>query len=265
MTTIKFYHIDAFTDQLFGGNPAAVCLLPSWLPEKDLHAIARENNLPVTAFLVCTQEKFFIRWITPEQELDLCGHGTLAAAYVIFNELHPSWNSVALHSSSAILPVTRTDNLITLNFPAKNITACELPVLAKGLGRVPRELYQYNQERCVAVFDNEDAVHQLKLDFDILKKLPHRGIIVTAPGKNVDFVSRTFYPQKTITEDFVTGASHCLLIPYWAKRLNKTTLHAKQISERSGELFCQIQGDRVLIGGHAVLYMSGTLILDIKK
>jgi PhzF family phenazine biosynthesis protein len=264
MTTIKFYHVDAFTDQLFGGNPAAVCLLPSWLPDKDLQAIARENNLPVTAFLVYVQEQFFIRWITPEQELELCGHGALAAAYVIFNELHPSWNSVTLHSSTELLPVVCVDHLITLNFPAKNVTSCDLPLLAKGLGQMPREIYQHNQERCVAVFDSEDIVYQLQLDLAVLKKLPHRGIVVTAPGKSVDFVSRTFYPQKNIAEDPVTGASHCLLIPYWAKRLNKKALHAKQISERGGELFCHIQDGRVLIGGHAVLYMSGTLILDIK-
>lgn len=265
MTTIRFYHINAFTDQLFCGNPAAVCLLPCWLPDQDLHEIARENNLPVTSFLVFSQDQFFIRWITPEQELDLCGHGTLAAAYVIFNELYPNWNEVDLQSSAGLLPVMRTGNLITLNFPAKNITACVLSLLEKGLGRAPTKIYQYNQERCVAVFDNEDAVHQLKLDMDVLRKLPHPAIVVTAPGNNVDFVSRTFYPQKNIVEDPVTGASHCLLIPYWADRLNKKALHAKQISERGGELFCQTQGNRVLIGGSAVLYMSGIIPLDIKK
>lgn len=259
MTNINFYHINAFTDRLFGGNPAAVCLLPFWLSDHELQAIAKENNLPVTAFLVLTSEKFSIRWITPEQELDLCGHGTLAAAYVIFNELYPHLQDVTLQSAAVPLPVSRTNDLITLNFPAKNITACALPLLTKGLGATPTEVYEYNQERFVAVYDNEEVVQHIQPDIAVLKKLSHRGIVVTAPGKNIDFVSRTFYPKNKVTEDPVTGASHCLLIPYWAKRLNKKTMHAKQLSQRGGELFCQAHNNHVLISGKAVLYLRGTI------
>lgn len=254
------YQIDAFTTQQFSGNPASVCILPSWLSEADLFAIAKENNQPVTAFLVREQEKFSIRWITPEYELDLCGHGTLAAAFVIFNFLEPTWQMVDIQSRHELLNITRTEDLITLNFPAKKTELCHfLPLLAQGLGLTPTEIYQDNNERCFAVYDSEEQVKKLIPDMTVLKNLPHRGIIATAKGNTVDFVSRTFYPQKNISEDPVTGSSHCLLIPYWAMKLNKTILHAKQISSRGGELFCQLQNNRVLISGKATLYLQGNI------
>ena len=254
---ISIYHVDAFTDKIFSGNPAGVCVLKAWLPDNYLHLIAKENNLPVTAFLVREGNKFDIRWITPEYELDLCGHGSLSAAYVIFNYIEQTWQKVELQSPAGILPVSRASDLITLNFPVKNIEICSLPLLAEGLRLTPKEVYQYKNERCLAVFNTEEEIHKLIPDMQMLKKLEHRGIIVTAPGKNVDFVSRTFYPQKTISEDPVTGASHCLLAPYWSERLNKTELHARQVSQRGGEIICKHQGDRVLISGKAVLYMHG--------
>ncbi len=256
---ILIYHIDAFTDKIFRGNPAAVCVLPKWLSDDVLHSIAKENNLPVTAFLVRDENKFYIRWITPEYELDLCGHGSLAAGYVIFNFIDTNLQKVDLYSRTEVLPVIRNENLITLNFPAKRIEPSSLPLLEQGLGLVPKEIFQHNSERCMAVFDSEEQVKQLNPNMQILRKLAHRGILVTAPGDSVDFVSRTFYPQKTIPEDQVTGASHCLLVPYWSKRLNKKTLHARQISERGGELFCEHQGDRVLFSGEVVLYMQGVI------
>lgn len=254
---ITLYHIDAFTDRAFSGNPAAVCILEDWLPDNILNAIAQENNLPATAFLVRENKKFNIRWITPEYELDICGHGSLAAGFVILNHIEPTWQNVDLYSRIEVLPITRRDNLITLNFPAKNIEPCLLPQLLQGLGAKPKEIYQHKSERCIAVFETEEQVKQLKPNMQILKQLEHRGITATAPGKEVDFVSRTFYPQKSISEDSVTGASHCLLVPYWSKRLNKIDFHAKQVSQRGGEIFCQYQGDRVLISGSAVMYMHG--------
>ncbi|HLB42936.1 MAG TPA: PhzF family phenazine biosynthesis isomerase [Gammaproteobacteria bacterium] len=241
-------------------NPAAVCVLPKWLPDVDLHSIAKENNLPVTAFLVRDDDKFNIRWITPEYELDICGHGSLSAAYVIFNYLEPTWKEVNLQSSIEMLQIVHFDDLITLNFPAKDIEIVTLPLLGQGLGLAPKEIYQHKNERCLAIYSTEEEVKQLKPDMHILKKLEHRGITVTAIGRDVDFVSRTFYPQKTISEDPATGASHCLLAPYWSKRLNKIELHARQVSQRGGEMICRYQGDRVLISGKAVMYMQGMIV-----
>lgn len=261
---IPIYHVDAFTDKIFCGNPAAVCILSKWLSDDELHAIAKENNLPVTAFLVREGDNFSIRWITPEDELDLCGHGSLSAAYVIFNCLEPTWQKVDLQSRIELLQVLRSDDLITLNFPAKDVESLSLPLLEQGLGLAPKEIYQHKNERCLAIYGTEEEVKQLKPNMQILKKLEHRGITVTATGIDVDFVSRTFYPQKIISEDPATGASHCLLVPYWSKRLNKTELHAMQISERGGEMFCQYQDDRVLIGGKAVLYLQGMATIGHK-
>ena len=256
---IILYHVDAFTDQMFSGNPAAVCVIPEWLPDDQLHNISKENNLPVTAFIVHEKDAYHIRWITPEYELDICGHGSLAAGYVIFNYIDTSLQKVDFHSRTEVLPVIRNRDLVTLNFPAKNIERCSLPLLEQGLGLSPNEIYQYKNERCLAVYNTEDEIKALKPDVQILKKLEHRGITVTAMGKEVDFVSRTFYPQKTIAEDPVTGASHCLLAPYWSKRLNKIELQARQVSQRGGEMICHYQGDRVLISGKAVMYMQGMI------
>jgi PhzF family phenazine biosynthesis protein len=259
MSNFSFYHVDAFTDLLFAGNPAAVCLLPTWLSDETLHSIAKENNLPVTAFLVRKDQQFDIRWITPEYELDLCGHGSLAAAYVIFNYLEPSWQEVALQSPLELLQVRRTGDLITLNFPAKIIEPCALPLLEQGLSLPPQAIYHYKSERCIAIYKTEAEIKTLQLDMQVLKQLEHRGITITARGNTVDFVSRTFYPHKMIPEDAVTGAAHCYLVPYWAERLKKIMLHAKQVSERGGELFCELTSDRVLLSAKAVLFMQGTV------
>lgn len=256
---ITIYHVDAFTDQMFSGNPAAVCVMPEWISDSYLHAIAKENNLPVTAFLVRNNGTFHIRWITPEYELDICGHGSLAAGFIIFNYIEPTWQKADLQSRHELLPIIRSGDLITLNFPAKNLEVCYLPLLEKGLGLLPNEVYQHKNERCLAVYNKEEEIKSLMPDMQILKKLEHRGITVTAIGKDVDFVSRTFYPQKTISEDPATGASHCLLAPYWSKRLNKIELHARQVSQRGGEMICRYQEDRVLISGKAVMYMEGII------
>lgn len=259
MMKIPIYHVDAFTDNIFHGNPAAVCLLEKWLDDEILHNIARENNLPVTAFLVRDKNKFNIRWMTPEYELDLCGHGSLSAGYVIFNYLEPTWQQADLQSRSELLQVLRTDDLITLNFPAKDIECISLPLLEQGLGLTPQAMYQHKDERCLAIYGTEEEVKQLQPNIKILRKLEHRGITVTAPGRDVDFVSRTFYPKKNISEDPATGASHCLLAPYWSKKLNKQEFHALQLSQRGGEIFCRYENNRVFISGKLILYMQGLI------
>lgn len=259
---IDVYHIDAFTDKVFSGNPAAVCVLKDWLSDELLNKIAQENNQPVTAFLVKKNDVYNIRWITPEYELDLCGHGSLAAGYVIYNVLEPNLDKVDLQSRTEVLPITRSKSGVVLNFPSKAIEAYSSPSLEEGLGLKPKATYQHKHERCLAIYDTEDEIKHLVPDMQALKKLPHRGITVTAPGREVDFVSRTFYPQKMISEDPATGASHCLLAPYWANQLNKDDLHAKQVSKRGGEMFCQCCGDRVFIEGRAVLYMKGIISIS---
>lgn len=257
---IPIYHIDAFTDTIFTGNPAAVCILEKWLPDETLNAIAKENNLPVTAFLVREKDKFNTRWITPEYELELCGHGSLASGFVIFNYLEPTWQKIPLQSKIELLTITRDNDFITLNFPAKNIEKVSLPSLSQGLGSTPQEIYGHKNDRCIAVFESEDEIRKLNPDIQALKLVGYRGITVTAPGKKVDFVSRTFYPFKTISEDPATGASHCLLAPYWAKRLNKNKFHALQVSQRGGEMFCEYKDERVFISSKAVLYSNGFIV-----
>lgn len=261
---IPIYHIDTFTNRIFSGNPAAVGVLQQWLPDSELQAIAKENNLPVTAFLIRENEKFNIRWVTPEYELEICGHGTLASAYVIFNLLEATWNKVDLQSRIELLQVQREGDLLTLNFPTKNIEPCHLPLLEQGLGLQPVETYQHKTERLLVIYNTEEEIKQLKPDMQILKKLEHRGITVTAKSKIVDFVSRTFYPQKSISEDPATGASHCLLIPYWHQKLNKTQFQSKQVSQRGGEMFCEYRGDRVLISGKCVMYSQGIINIPHK-
>lgn len=256
---IPFYHVDAFTTQRFTGNPAQVCILDKWLSDDELQAIASENHLPVTAYLVREAEGYQIRWFTPNYEVDLCGHGSLASSYVIFNILRPEIKSVTLKYSAGKLHVTNNDGLYVLQLPIRQIDVFHSSVLIDGLGVTPKEIYQYNAERCLAVFDTEEQVRQLNPDMSILKNLDQRGIIVTAASRQYDFISRTFYPYKPVCEDAVTGASHCLLVPYWASKLNKTTLHAYQASQRGGELFCELLSDKVAISGKAVLYAQGVI------
>lgn len=261
---IPVYHVNAFTESLFAGNPAAVCLLSEWLTEEFLHALAKENNLPVTVFLVRNYEGYDIRWITPDYELALCGHGSLAAAYVIFNFLDPAWESIALKSRQESFHISRQDNLITLAFSPKYVTACQAEAgLLEGLSIWPTEIYHLKNERYLLVYDDEVSVKNIILKMDILKNITHRGITITDKGTDCDFVSRTFYPHKTLTEDAVTGAAHCLLVPYWSKKLAKKDLFAKQLSARGGEIFCVLEKESVLLSGKAVLFMKGEIHLSL--
>ncbi|MDT8271870.1 MAG: PhzF family phenazine biosynthesis protein [Desulfomonilia bacterium] len=255
---IPIYQIDAFSGWLFSGNPAAVCPLETWLNDELMLSIARENNLSETAFFVPEGSDFSIRWFTPVSEVDLCGHATLAAAYVIFTELEPARAHVTFSSPSGPLHVQREKGMLALDFPAQKPDPCVPPdTLLQALNRTPTQVLC--AEDYFLVFGDEDEILELRPDMTLLSQVDLRGVIVTAPGKCVDFVSRFFVPRLGIPEDPVTGSAHCALIPYWSETLGKTELHALQLSERGGELFCRHAGERVIIAGHAVKYMEGTL------
>ena len=257
---IPMYQIDAFTSRVFSGNPAAVCPLESWLDDSVLQAIAQENNLSETAFFVPTEDGYHIRWFTPVAEVDLCGHATLATAFVVFTHLEPSGDEVSFNSKSGRLTVTRDDDLLTMDFPSLPPVPCEAPdVLIKGLGREPAEVLR--SEDYVGVFSAEDDIRDLRPDFEMLKKLDLRGVAATARGRNVDFVSRFFAPKYGIDEDPVTGSAHCSLTPYWAGKLHRMDLRAYQVSKRGGELFCRDCGNRVTISVRAVAYMEGSITI----
>jgi PhzF family phenazine biosynthesis protein len=258
---VPYFQVDAFTDRLFGGNPAGICLLEEWLPDALLQGIATENNLSETAFLVPKGSDFDLRWFTPEVEIDLCGHATLAAAFVIFHELKLRGSTVRFHTRSGVLSADRAEEVITLDFPALPAATCTAPAaLINGLGWMPIEV-RCGVEDLLAVVTSEADVLSLKPDTAQLAALDARGIIVTAPGSDCDFVSRFFAPRLGIVEDPVTGSAHSTLIPYWSERLGKTRMLARQLSSRGGELFCEARGDRVGIGGRAVLYSRSQLEL----
>jgi len=260
MKIIPIYQADAFTDKLFGGNPAAVCPLNEWLPAPEMQKIAAENNLAETAFFIPQGNDFELRWFTPELEIDLCGHATLASAHIIFTQLGYQADVIHFHTLKAgRLMVTRNEDLYTLDFPSRVAEPAEAPVgLLEALGgSTPVEVLRSRDY--MLVYQTEAEVRALRPDFNALSKIDALGIIVTAPGDNSDFVSRFFAPAAGINEDPVTGSAHCNLIPYWADRLSKNDLYAFQVSERLGELWCQLQGDRVLMSGKAVTYLKGEI------
>ena len=256
---LPYYQVDAFTDRVFGGNPAGVCLLESWLPDDALQRIAAENNLSETAFVVPRGGEFELRWMTPTVEVDLCGHATLAPAFVIFTELGFTGESIRFHTQAGPLGASRAGEIITLDFPTWAAEPCaNVPtVMADALGWIPREVLKTRDY--LAVFSSEDEILALKPDFAQLARLDCLGVICTAPGRNCDFVSRFFAPAAGIAEDPVTGSAHCTLIPYWSHRLGKSMLHARQLSTRRGELFCEDRGARVGIGGRCALYSRAHL------
>jgi PhzF family phenazine biosynthesis protein len=258
--TLPIYQIDAFTDRLFSGNPAAVVPLEGWLSDETMTHIAAENNLAETAFYVPTENGFHIRWFTPTIEVDLCGHATLAAAYVIFKILKYDSPTVRFESRSGELLVECIEDWMTLDFPIDVYqVAVPPPALVESLNSVTMlEVYKGKTDYLV-VLDSEDEVLDLEYDIIVLSTIPARGIIITAPGKEVDFVSRFFAPQSGIDEDPVTGSAHTTLIPYWAEKLSKTTLTAKQLSKRGGFLQCKLDGERVQISGQARLYLKGEI------
>jgi predicted PhzF superfamily epimerase YddE/YHI9 len=255
---LPLYQVDAFTTRLFGGNPAAVVLLDAWLPDSVLAAIAAENNLAETAFVIPRADASPLRWFTPTVEVDLCGHATLAAADVVFRYRFPKLDRLTFSTRSGELAVTRDGTLLKMDFPArpgKPIAVTD--ALAAALGARPREAYMARD--LLAIFGSESEVRSLRPDFARVASLDAFAVIVSAPGDTVDFVSRFFAPGAGIPEDPVTGSSHCTLVPYWAARLAKNTLTAKQLSPRGGDLLCELHGERVVIAGQVVEYLRGEI------
>ncbi len=257
---LRFYQIDAFAAHVFAGNPAGVCPLEQWLDEKVMQAIAAENNLSETAFFVRQNDHYALRWFTPTVEVDLCGHATLAAAFVIFNYLEPEASAVQFHTRSGVLMVLREGDLLVMDFPARKAEPCAAPEpLIQALGKSPQQVLRSRDY--LAVFDSEAVIRSLTPDMNLLSQLDALGVIVTARGQHVDFISRFFAPKVGVPEDPVTGSAHCTLIPYWSERLGKRKLHALQVSARGGELFCEDLGDRVKIVGRAVRFFEGDIFL----
>ena len=262
MKTQELYQVDAFASELFRGNPAAVCILDSWLPEETMQAIAGENNLAETAFAVPKGEGYEIRWFTPETEVALCGHATLATAHVLFASLDPSVSRLRFESRErGELVVSKSDGWLVLDFPADTLREIEMPDrLARALGGTPKGCWKGLTDYMV-VFDTEEEIRALTPNYHLLDQIPVRGVIVTSPGRDQDFVSRFFAPRCGVPEDPVTGSAHTTLTPYWAKKLGKTRLEASQLSSRGGILRCELRGDRVKIAGKAITYMKAEIYL----
>ncbi len=255
---IRLFHVDAFAKRLFTGNPAAVCSLDRWLSDTTLQAIAAENNLSEIAFFVPSGATFGLRWFTPLREIDLCGHATLATAHVIFEHLGFAKASVVFETRSGELSVTKKGGLLRMDFPAQLPEPCACPpILADALGIQPLEVLAADDY--LAVVESEEAVRAIAPDQALLTRLDRRGVIVTARSREADFVSRFFAPKYGVQEDPVTGSAHCELTPYWAGKLAKNSLEARQLSRRGGTILCELQADRVILSGTAVTYMVGEI------
>ena len=257
---IKLYQVDAFALNIFEGNPAAVCPLEKWLPTQLLKKIAEENNLSETAFFVKEDTGYSLRWFTPEDEVDLCGHATLAAAHVLFKHLGYSRKSISFYTKSGTLEVSRAGKSYSMCFPA-SLPKLRAPLqkLELALGVTPitvLEAFDY-----IVILENEAQVRSINPNFSIMQNLDLRGVVITAPGDEVDFVSRCFFPSLRVNEDPVTGSAHCELAPYWSEQLNKKTLVGKQLSQRTGMVKCEVIDDKVILEGNAVDYMSGVIHL----
>jgi PhzF family phenazine biosynthesis protein len=259
---LPYFVVDAFASRPFAGNPAGVCPLEQWLPDTLLQQIAAENNLSETAFFVPEGEAWHLRWFTPAVEVDLCGHATLASAFVLFAELGCTHDQIRFRTKSGFVAAERRGELIELDFPAwKPASTPASEALMRGLGKAPREVLRSRD--LLAVYDSQAEVAALAPDLALLETLDSLGVIVTAPGEDADFVSRFFAPRAGIPEDPVTGSAHSTLIPYWAARLGKADLFARQISRRGGELYCKHLGERVAIGGRAVIYSRGQIEIPV--
>lgn len=260
---IDLYQVDAFANKPFEGNPAAVCPLKAWLDDALLQAIAAENNLSETAFFVPTETGYHLRWFTPSVEVDLCGHATLAAAWVVFNALGDTAESVAFETRSGVLTVRREGDALAMDFPAKTLVPLDMYAeVAAALGGIEIEALLISDD-IVVVVDNASIIEQLSPDMQRLKQLPGRGVAVTAKGDDVDFVSRWFGPKVGVEEDPVTGSAHTSLAPYWAARLNKQALTARQGGSRQGALSCILEGERVMIKGRVAPYLTGQITLPV--
>lgn len=260
---LKSYQVDAFTDKIFSGNPAAVCPLESWLPDSVMQNIALENNLAETAFYVKQGNEYLIRWFTPTVEVDLCGHATLATAHVLYQHEGYSGDEIIFNSPrSGVLKVYRNENLLTLDFPTDTLSKIQwFNEMNAGFNLIPLEGYKGKTDYLL-VFENEEQIKNIQPNYPVIATWKVRGVIVTAKGKEVDFVSRFFAPQSGVNEDPVTGSAHTTLTPYWAEKLGKTELSAIQLSNRKGYLTCKYMGDRVHISGQAKTYLIGEIKLE---
>lgn len=261
---LPLYQVDAFTDKIFGGNPASVCVLNEWLPDSLLQSIAAENNQAETAYILGQNDTYEIRWFTPSVEVDLCGHATLAAAHVLLNELKLNIDVVKFHSpKSGLLTVTKQGDFLMLNFPTDIFSAVDTPeVLIKGIATTPIATFRGKTDY-MAVLGSEQEVADIKPDLNAIALLDGRGLIVTAKGDNCDFVSRFFAPQSGINEDPVTGSAHTTLTKYWSEHLGKRIMEAVQISQRKGHLLCEYNSDRVNISGKACTYLKGEINVPV--
>ncbi|WP_246814239.1 PhzF family phenazine biosynthesis protein [Kiloniella majae] len=260
MMEIPLYQIDAFADQVFSGNPAAVCPLTEWLPDNLLYKIAAENNLSETAFFVPTDKGYHLRWFTPTTEVDLCGHATLATAHVIATELDKATKEILFQSKSGVLKVTCRDGRYTLDFPTRPPSPFDgVSMVEEAIGVRPQATYK--SSKLMAVLDDEASVLSVEPDFDKVAALPGDGLIITSTSRDYDYVARYFGPHCGIPEDPVTGSAHVVCAPYWKEQLGKTKMIAKQISKRGGVLEIEDCGDRILLTGTAVLYLKGTIYL----
>lgn len=263
---MKYYIVDAFTSEVFKGNPAAVCIIDKmsqWPDDIIMQNIAIENNLSETAFVIKNNDDYNLRWFTPENEIDLCGHATLAAAFVISNFVDNEKSIIKFNTVSGLLTVERNNDLYVMDFPSRKAEKVEIqPIYQEILGIRPIEAYKARD--LMLVFQNEHQIKNAKPDFNMIKKLNDiLGIIITAKGQNSDFVSRFFTTIDGVPEDPVTGSSHCNLIPYWSERLEKSQMTALQLSKRGGVLYCEDLGERVKISGNAVLYAMGEICADL--
>jgi len=257
---LQYFEVDAFASKPFHGNPAGICPLERWLDDDLMQNIAGENNLSETAFFVPRGDDYDLRWFTPSVEIDLCGHATLASAFILFSELGRKGDAVRFHSKSGPLMVSRKGDILTLDFPSRPPKPANIPeALIRGLGKKPVQILKARDY--FAVYETADDVRALNPDLALLGTIDAK-VIVTARGEDCDFVSRFFAPTDGVPEDPVTGSAHCTLIPYWSARLGKTKMFARQLSKRGGELFCELAGDRVLIGGKAVLYSRGQIEIE---
>jgi PhzF family phenazine biosynthesis protein len=262
---LQIFQIDAFASRPFAGNPAAVVPLDAWLPDDVMQAIAMENNLAETAFFIPNEKGYDLRWFTPTIEMDLCGHATLASGFLLFEILGTDQNILRFQTRSGELTVEKIDGRFVLDFPSRQGVPAEAPSgLIEALGgKQPKEVLKSRDY--MLVYESEADVRAIKPNFEALARVDSHGIIVTAKGDDADFVSRFFAPEMGVPEDPVTGSAHCTLIPYWAEKLGKNELFARQVSWRGGELFCELVGDRVKIGGDAVLYLKGEIYVTSGK
>jgi PhzF family phenazine biosynthesis protein len=257
---LTIYQVDAFAEKVFAGNPAAVIPLEDWLEDSLMQKIAMENNLSETAYFVKTDQGYHLRWFTPEYEIDLCGHATLASAYVIKNFLEPHLAEINFTTQKAgVLKASARDGMYTLDFPSRIPQPCDVPgQLVKSIG-TSTIIEVLKSRDYFVVLPDEDAVKNVEPDYALMKELDTIGVIVTAKGREADVVSRCFYPGAGIPEDPVTGSAHCNIVPYWSEKLGKTKLFCKQLSPRGGDLHCELEGDRVLMSGKCVLFMQGEI------